>query len=99
MNDSKLQPLHDKIIIRRSAAVEKTPGGLIVPDTAKTRPHEGTVIAVGRGKTLSNGKLVEPSVKPGDRVLFVQHAGIDLPHFGADLLVVREEDIFAVVEA
>lgn len=98
MTEIKVHPLHDKILLRRSAAEERTPGGLYVPDTAQNKPHEGVVLAVGRGKVLSCGKLVEPSVKPGDKVLFVQHAGVELPRFGDNLLVVREEDIFAVVE-
>lgn len=94
----KLRPLHDRIIVKRLEEEEKTVGGIIIPDTAKEKPQQGKVIAVGKGRSLENGGVVAPSVKEGDRVLFAKYAGTDVKIEGEDLLIMREDDILAIVE-
>jgi chaperonin GroES len=95
----KLRPLQDRIIVKRIPEEEKTKGGLIIPDTAKEKPLEGRVVAVGNGKVLKNGKVRPLDVKPGDRVLFVKYAGNEVKLDGEEHLMLREEDILAVIEA
>jgi len=94
----KLRPLHDRVIVRRVDEEEKTAGGIIIPDTAKEKPQQGEVVAVGKGKVLENGKVLPMVVKEGDRVLFGKYAGTDIKVGGEELLIMREDDILAVVQ-
>jgi chaperonin GroES len=94
----KIRPLQDRVIVKRVAEEEKTKGGIIIPDTAKEKPIEGTVLAVGNGKVLENGKVRALDVKAGDRILFTKYAGTEVKLDGEDHLIVREEDILGVVE-
>jgi len=92
----KLKPLGDKVLVKRSEAEEKTAGGIVLPDTAKEKPKEGRVMAVGSGRMLKSGKRMPPVVKKGDRVLFASYAGTEVEVDGEKYLLVREEDILAV---
>ena len=92
------RPLHDRVVVRRIEAEEKTSGGIIIPDTAKEKPQEGEVVAVGPGARDDNGKLVELSVKAGDRVLFGKWSGTEVKIDGEDLLIMKEADIMGVIE-
>ncbi len=94
----KLRPLQDRVIVKRVAEEEKTKGGIIIPDTAKEKPIEGKVLAVGNGKVLENGKVRSLDVKAGDRILFTKHAGTEVKLDGEEHLIIREEDILGVVE-
>lgn len=94
----KLRPLHDRIIVKRLDGEEKTAGGLYIPDTAKEKPQKGTVIAAGNGKKTEDGKTVKMDVKVGDTVLFGKYAGTEIKVDGEELLMMREDDILAVVE-
>jgi len=94
---TKIRPLQDRVIVKRVAEEEKTKGGIIIPDTAKEKPIEGEVIAVGPGK-LEDGKRIEPSVKAGDRILFGKYAGTEVKLDGEDRLILREDDILGVIE-
>ena len=93
------RPLHDRVLVRRIEAEEKTAGGIIIPDTAKEKPQEGEVVAVGPGARDDMGKLVEPSVRPGDRILFGKWSGSEVKIDGEELLIMKESDILGVVEA
>jgi len=93
-----IRPLHDRIIVKRLAEEERTKGGLIIPDTAKEKPLEGRVVAVGNGKVLENGTVRPLDVKPGDRVLFVKYAGNEIKIDGEEHLMLREDDILGVIE-
>jgi chaperonin GroES len=94
-----LRPLHDRVIVRRITDSESTTaGGLVIPDTAKEKPLEGVVVAVGKGKVLETGDRVEPEVKEGDRVLFGKYAGSEVKLDGEELLIMREDDILGIVE-
>jgi chaperonin GroES len=93
------RPLHDRVLVRRIEAEEKTSGGIIIPDTAKEKPQEGEVIAVGPGVRDDSGKLVEPSVQAGDRILFGKWSGTEVKIDGEDLLIMKESDILGVIEA
>ncbi|MBI4435871.1 MAG: co-chaperone GroES [Candidatus Omnitrophica bacterium] len=93
-----LKPLGDKVIVEILNAEEKTKGGIVLPDTAKEKPQEGKVIAVGTGKTLSNGKIVTPRVKPGDRIIFGKYSGNEVEVEDHEYLIVNEEDILAIVK-
>jgi chaperonin GroES len=96
---ANIRPLHDRVILRRiSESESKTAGGLYIPDTAKEKPQEGEVVAVGKGKLLDSGTRVEPDVKEGDRVLFGKYAGTEIKLEGEDLLIVREDEILGVIE-
>jgi chaperonin GroES len=96
---AKIRPLHDRVILRRISESEtKTAGGLFIPDTAKEKPQEGEVVAVGKGKLLENGSRVEPDVAEGDRVLFGKYAGTEVKLDGEDLLIMREEEILGIIE-
>jgi chaperonin GroES len=95
----KLRPLNDRIIIKRVDAETTTASGLIIPDNAKEKPMEGEVVAAGEGKVLDNGKLHPLQVKQGDRVYFRKYAGTDITVDGVEHLIMREEEILAVVEA
>jgi chaperonin GroES len=92
----KFRPLADRIVVKRLAQEEKTKGGLIIPDTAKEKPLEGTVIAVGSGKLLKNGKVRPLSVKPGDRVLIGKYTGTEVKLDGVEHLILSEDDVLAV---
>jgi len=92
------RPLHDRILVRRIDAEEKTSGGIIIPDTAKEKPQEGEVIAVGPGARDEAGKLVELDVKIGDRILFGKWSGTEIKLGGEDLLIMKESDVMGVIE-
>ena len=94
----KIRPLQDRIIVKRIAEEEKTKGGIIIPDTAKEKPQEGKVIAVGKGKMSDAGKLIPVQVKVGDRVLFGKYSGSEIKLEGDEHLIIREEDVLGVIE-
>lgn len=94
----KVRPLQDRIIVQRIEALQKTESGIYIPDTAKEKPQEGKVIAVGPGKLNDNGSKVAPDVKVGDRVLFSKYAGTEVKIDGEELLIMREDDILGVLE-
>jgi chaperonin GroES len=94
----KFRPLQDRVTVKRVAEEEKTKGGIIIPDTAKEKPVEGKVIAVGNGKVLEDGKVRPLDVKAGDRILFTKYAGTEIKLDGEEHLIIREEDILGVVE-
>jgi chaperonin GroES len=94
----KIRPLQDRIIVKRVAEEEKTKGGIIIPDTAKEKPQEGKVIAVGKGKMSDAGKLIPVQVKVGDRVLFGKYSGSEIKLEGDEHLIIREEDVLGVIE-
>lgn len=94
----KLRPLHDRIVVKRTEEEEKTAGGIIIPDTAKEKPQQGKVIAVGNGKYMEDGKRSPLTVKEGDRILFSKYAGTDIKIEGEELLIMREDDVLAVVQ-
>jgi chaperonin GroES len=93
----KIRPLQDRLIVKRVAEEEKTKGGIIIPDTAKEKPLEGKVIAVGNGKVLEDGKVRPLDIKAGDRVLFGKYAGTEVKIEGEDHLILREEDVLGVI--
>ena len=96
---AEIRPLHDRVIVRRIDANEtKTSGGLYIPDTAKEKPQEGEVVAVGKGKLLDNGSRVEPDVKAGDRVLFGKYSGTEVKLDGEEYLIMREDEILGIIE-
>ena len=92
------RPLHDRVLVRRVEAEEKTAGGIIIPDTAKEKPQEGEVIAVGAGTRDETGKLIELDVKAGDRILFGKWSGTEVKINGEELLIMKESDIMGIVE-
>jgi chaperonin GroES len=92
------RPLHDRVVVRRLEAEEKTAGGIIIPDTAKEKPMEGEVIAVGPGARDETGKLVPLDVKAGDRILFGKWSGTEVKLSGEDLLIMKESDIMGIIE-
>jgi chaperonin GroES len=94
----KFRPLHDRVVIRRIEGEEKTKGGIIIPDTAKEKPQEGEVIAVGPGARDESGKVVALELKAGDRVLFGKWSGTEVRIDGEDLLIMKESDIMGVIE-
>ncbi len=94
----KIRPLQDRVIVKRVEEEEKTKGGIIIPDTAKEKPTEGKVIAVGKGKIGEDGKLQPLDVKPGDRILFGKYAGTEVKIDGEEHLIMREDDILGVIE-
>ena len=94
----KFRPLHDRVVVRRLDSEEKTKGGIIIPDTAKEKPQEGEVVAVGPGARDETGKLVELAVKAGDRVLFGKWSGSEVKIDGEELLIMKESDILGIVE-
>jgi chaperonin GroES len=92
------RPLHDRILVRRVESEEKTKGGIIIPDTAKEKPQEGEVIAVGPGARDDSGKLVALDVKVGDRVLFGKWSGTEIKLNGEDLIIMKESDVMGIIE-
>ncbi|MDY0038983.1 MAG: co-chaperone GroES [Desulforhabdus sp.] len=93
-----LKPLNDRVIVRRFEEEQKTAGGLIIPDTAKEKPIQGEILAVGNGKVMEDGSRRPLDVKAGDRVLFGKYAGTDIKVEGEELLIMREDDILAIIE-
>ena len=98
MAKSKFRPLHDRVVVRRVESEEKTKGGIIIPDTAKEKPQEGEIIAVGSGARDEAGKLVPLDVKAGDRILFGKWSGSEIKLDGEDLLIMKESDVMGVIE-
>ena len=94
----KIRPLQDRVILKRIEEEEKTKGGIIIPDTAKEKPQEGKVVAVGKGKANEDGKITPLDVKVNDRVLFGKYSGTEINIDGEELLIVREEDILGIIE-
>ncbi len=94
----KFRPLHDRVVVRRVESEEKTAGGIIIPDTAKEKPQEGEIIAVGPGARDENGKLVALDVKVGDRILFGKWSGTEVKIDGEDLLIMKESDVMGIIE-
>jgi chaperonin GroES len=94
-----IRPLHDRVVVRRIEEKETVQGGIIIPDTAKEKPQEGEVIAIGAGKRLDDGKLVPLDVKPGDRILFGKYSGSEIKLEGEEFLIIREDEILGVIES
>jgi chaperonin GroES len=94
----KIRPLQDRVIVKRLEEEAKTKGGIIIPDTAKEKPAEGIVIAVGKGKTGDDGKLIKLDVKAGDRILFGKYSGTEVKIDGVEHLIMREDDILGIIE-
>jgi chaperonin GroES len=95
----KFRPLHDRVVIRRIDAEEKTTGGIIIPDTAQEKPMEGEVVAVGPGARNEQGQIVVLEVKPGDRILFGKWSGTEVKLDGEELLIMKESDIMGIIES
>ena len=94
----KIRPLHDRVIVKRLDEERTSPGGIVIPDTATEKPIQGKVIAVGKGKILEDGKVRPLDVKVGDKILFGKYSGTEVKVDGDDLLVMREEDVMAIIE-
>ena len=94
----KIQPLHDRILVKRIEEETKTKGGIIIPDTAKEKPQQGKIIAVGKGKVNDDGKVTPLDVKVGDTILFGKYSGSEIKLNGEEHLIMREEDILGIVE-
>lgn len=94
----KIQPLADRIMVEVLEAKEVTKGGIVLPDTAQEKPQEAKVIAVGKGKVTTEGKVVTPEVKPGDKILFGKYSGTEIKVDGKEYLILKEEDILAIVK-
>ena len=94
----KIRPLHDRLIVKRVESEQKTKGGILIPDTAKEKPQEGKVIAVGKGKRTDEGELLPLEVHKGDRVLFSKYSGSEINLEGEEHLIIREDDVLAVLE-
>ena len=94
----KIRPLQDRVIVKRIEEEEKTKGGIIIPDTAKEKPQEGKVVAVGKGKVNDDGKLTPLDVKVGDKILFGKYSGSEITLDGEEHLIIREDDVLAVLE-
>lgn len=98
MADFKIQPLHDRVIVKPAEAEETTKGGIILPDTAKEKPIEGTIVAAGKGKTTEDGKELKMSVKVGDKILYGKYSGTEVTVDGEEYLIMRESDIFGIIK-
>ncbi len=94
----KIKPLHDRILVKRIEEEEKTEAGIIIPDTAKEKPIMGKVMAVGQGKVLDNGQRIPLTVKEGDKILFSKYAGTEIKMKGEEFLIMREDDVLAIIE-
>ncbi len=94
----KVKPLHDRILVERIDEEEKTPGGIIIPDTAKEKPSRGKVVAVGSGRKTEDGKVIPLEVKEGDKILFGKYAGTEIKIEGKEYLMMREDEVFAIIE-
>jgi len=95
----KFRPLHDRVLVRRVEAEEKTAGGIIIPDTAKEKPQEGEVVAVGTGARTDDGKITPMDIKAGDKILFGKWSGTEIKVEGEDLIIMKESDVLGVLEA
>jgi len=95
---TKIRPLHDRVIVKREEEERKTPGGIVIPDSAGEKPSKGRILAVGNGKILEDGKVRPLDVKVGDKVLFGKYSGTEVKVDGDDVLVMREEDLLAVID-
>ena len=93
-----LKPLHDRVLVKRTESEEKTAGGLIIPDSAKEKPSEGEVVAVGTGARKDNGELIEMAVAPGDKILFGKWSGTEVTVDGEEMLMMKESDIMGIIE-
>jgi len=98
MSKMQLKPLGDRIVVEQLEAEAKTKGGIIIPDTAKEKPQEGKVIAIGKGRVDNNGKLIPMEVKVGDKVLYGKYAGTEITLDGNEYMILREEDVLAVIQ-
>ena len=98
MAKTKFRPLHDRVVVKRIEAEQKTKGGIIIPDSAKEKPQEGEVIAVGPGARDESGKLVALELKAGDRILFGKWSGTEIKLDGEDLLIMKESDVMGIIE-
>ncbi len=94
----KIRPLHDRIIVKRLEEEEVARGGIIIPDTAKEKPQQGEVIAVGKGRLLENGSRVEPAVKPGDQILFDKYGGNEIKLDDEEYLILRESEVLGIIQ-
>jgi chaperonin GroES len=94
---NKIRPLHDRLVVKRIEEKETVKGGIIIPDTAKEKPQEGEVLAVGNGKVLDNGTKVAMDVKVGDKILFGKYSGTDIKIDGEEVLILREDEVLAIV--
>jgi chaperonin GroES len=94
----KIRPLGDRLLVKRIEEEDKSKGGIIIPDSAKEKPQEGKVVAVGKGKMLDDGKMVPLEVKKGDKILFGKYAGTDVKIEGEEHLIMREDDVLGIVE-
>jgi chaperonin GroES len=94
----KIRPLHDRVMVKREDEERKSPGGIVIPDTAAEKPIRGKIIAVGKGKILENGNVRPLDLKVGDKILFGKYSGTEIKVDGDELLVMREEDVVAVIE-
>jgi chaperonin GroES len=94
----KIRPLYDRVVVRRIESKETMQGGLYIPDSAKEKPQEGEVVAVGKGKRLEDGKVVSLDVQPGDRILFGKYSGSDIKLDGEELLIMREDEVLGILE-
>ena len=94
---AKVRPLHDRLLVKRIEETETVKGGIIIPDSAKEKPQEGEVIAVGNGKILDNGNKVELDVKAGDKILFGKYSGTDIKIDGEEYMILREDEVLAVI--
>jgi len=92
-----LKPLQDRVVVKAAEAEEVSKGGIILPDTAKEKPQQGEVVAVGPGKVADSGELIKPQVKKGDKILYGKYSGTEITVDGEDYLIVRESDIFAIL--
>ena len=95
----KIRPLHDRVIVKRLDEERTSPGGIVIPDSAAEKPSQGKIISVGKGKILENGNVRPLDVKAGDKILFGKYSGTEVKVDGEDLLVMREEDVMAVIES
>ena len=93
----RMRPLHDRVVVKRIEGEERTKGGIIIPDTAKEKPQEGRVVAVGPGRS-EDGKVIKPDVKAGDRILFGKYSGTEVVLDGEEHVIMREEDILGIIE-
>src|SRR5213595_4270450 len=94
-----IRPLHDRIVVKRLEEKESMQGGLYIPDSAKEKPQEGEVVAVGKGKRLEDGKVIALDVKPGDRILFGKYSGSDIKLDGDEYLIMREDEVLGILDA
>ena len=98
MADFRIQPLHDRVIVKPAEAEETTKGGIILPDTAKEKPMEGTIVAAGKGKVTEDGKELKMAVNVGDKILYGKYSGTEVNVDGEEYLIMRESDIFGIIK-